>query len=170
MLGADTARRELSSCCLSVSPAQLVFGTAHAGESISLWLVGLVSLGSSRSIPKRLRSLRGEMGSVGTATAGRHPEPDLVFSLFFHPVSLRNPGINATFCGKKGRTSRKQGREAESRLCFRLETCPRSRMFSITQAGLCGITWAGSSGEKRYPTGRPFSNTPFPKIQQQPGF
>lgn len=61
---------------------------------------------------------------------------------------------------------REQGREAESGLCFR----PRSRMFSITQAGLCGITWAGSSGEKRFPTGRPFPNSPSPKIQQQPGF
>lgn len=32
-------------------------------------------------------------------------------------MALRNPGMKATFCGKR-RVSWEQGREAESRLCF----------------------------------------------------
>lgn len=170
MLGADTARRELSSCCLSVSPARLVFGTAHAGESISLWLVGLVSLGSSRSIPKRLRLLRGEMGGVGTATAGRHPEPDLVFSLFFHPVGLRNPGINATFCGKRGGCLGSRGGKLNPGCVFGWRRVPDPECFPSHRQVCVGSPGQEAAGKSDTPQGGPSPTPPFPKSSSSRGF
>lgn len=79
------------------------------------------------------------------------------FPWLFHPVALRNPGTNSTFCGKR-RMCWEQGREAESRLCC---WCPRSRFPSHRQ--VCVGSPGQEAAGKAIPHGEPLLQHPLPQ-------
>lgn len=100
------------------------------------------------------------MGNAGTARAGRHPQPLVECSPWFFFEESRDKRHSPW----QRRLSQEQGKEAESRLCFSgWRHIPDPECFPSHGAGLCGITWAGSSGGKAIPHGEPLLQHPLPQ-------